>query len=118
MEDEATPNRRPAWRVAGRRILCGAGSAAAGGAAAAFADVAAAGGAHLGAAGHAEGAVDRVAGDLLQQLGGGVGLAVSTPLDRRDGRDFAALRAVGVLGLEVVGSVVVVSDASRRALTA
>src|SRR4029078_1648304 len=38
------------------------------------ADVAGAGGAHLGAAGHAEGGVDGGAGDLLQELGGGVGL--------------------------------------------
>ena len=50
------------------------GSTAAGGAAAAFADVAGAGGAHLGAAGEAERGVDGGAGDLLQELGGGVGL--------------------------------------------
>ena len=72
-------------------------SAAAGGAAAALADVAGAGGAHLGAAGHAERGVDGGAGDLLEELGGGVGLLGGL------GGDLALLGAVGVLGLDDLG---------------
>ena len=105
------PNRRPAWR--GQPAVLGVVLAQlqplARRAPAALAHVAAARRAHLRPAGHAERGVDGGAGDLLQELGGGVGLAL---VDLR--RDLAVLGAVGVLGLEGVGAVVDV--AGRRGL--
>src|SRR4051812_22381653 len=65
---------------------------------AALAHVAATRRAHLGPAGHAERGVDGGAGDLLEELGAGVGLA-GVEL----GGDLAVLVAVGVLGLDVLG---------------
>src|SRR4051794_17678314 len=76
-------------------------SAAAAGASAALAHVATPRRAHLGPAGHAERGVDGGAGDLLEELGAGVGLA-GVEL----GGDLAVFVAVGVLGLDRVVRVV------------
>src|SRR4051794_7601243 len=93
------------WGSGNRWVCCGEGeppkvarlshqvSAATASAAAALADVAGAGGAHLGAAGHAERGVDGGAGDLLEELGGGVGFLGGL------GGHLSLLRPVGVLGL-------------------
>src|SRR5688572_27435782 len=71
-------------------------SAAAARGPAALADVARAGRAHLRPTRHAERRVDGGAGELLEELGGGLRLAGG-----HLGRDLAGLGAVGVLGLDV-----------------
>src|SRR5688500_14310653 len=72
-------------------------SAAAACAPAALADVAGPSRTHLRTAGHAERGVDSRAGELLEELGGGLGVAGG-----HLGRDLAGLGAVGVLGLDLL----------------
>ena len=91
--DQLTPTRFGSGKLAAELLSL---SAAAAGAAAAFANVAGTRRAHLGAAGHAERAVDGASGDLLQELGGGVGFGRGGLNRGRCGLDTLARSSLGL----------------------